>query len=312
MRIAILVALLISIAPPALAQGDSRSITMPLPGRIRISAQWDTLFHTGTDGYVPLLDTPSGPVPFPTVATFTSWSNVLTVDVDMRDAVFRAILPFTYEWVRSPVINTESPALGNIALEGFANVDLGAREHRLLMGGGLSLPTADPAAAPTMARLIAWEASFRNAPIWTDSSLTLSPAIDYRLAVPWLWVQAIAAVPLFIPTSGRGGPLARGAVEVMLSLDVTVALRLMNVVDLGVSFLAWTMPSGVGYSPPSPYAIDLGQTAVTVRLQTDPEIESPLFGGAELIVDLDREWGPTGTPGKVWGLRGYIGGRIDV
>jgi hypothetical protein len=97
----------------------------------------------------------------------------------------------------------------------------------------------------------------------------------------------------------------------MMQLDVSGAVRIVDIVDVGVGLLAWALPSGAGYTRGT-VAPDLGQTALSFFVRTDPELDAPVMGGAEFILDLDNSWGPTGDNGKFWGLRLFIGGRFDV
>ena len=307
-----LVALLVA-ACAGHAAAQDRAITMPPPGRTRLSARWDTVFHTGTDTFasLPLPGTLASP-------RFTSWSNVLSIEVDLGDALFRTVVPMTYEMISEggPLFGPASQAeLGNVQLEGYANIGVGARAHRLLLGGGVALPTATDQGSGNWVRLLAWETSFRGAPLWAEQALSVSPSIDYRFAIPWLWIGATGTASVFFPIAANGGPqvLARGRVELMLALDAAIALRVLDMVDVGVSFLAWALPTGVGADSLDPLRfVDLGQTALTLSVRSDRLLDAPVFGGVEMIFDLDHEWGPTGAPGKLWGLHAFFGGRLDV
>ncbi len=302
--------------PLTLAQG-AIAFGAPADGSFRLSAQWDTAVFTETAA--------SG---LGTAVNVTSWSNLFSFELDTGDFVGRVVLPLGYlRSALSPAPATGSGAsdqaeLGNVELEGYASIVLGA-EHRLLIGGGVALPTAtdqpcDSGACSgtgAIVRQISWVATFRNAPAWANQAFTLWPSVDYTLGVPWVLVHASAAIPIFFPTSSRigGGPIVQhGNVDLMLSLDVSGAVRIVNVVDVGASFLAWALPSGVGYSPGPGRTIDLGQTALSFFVRTDPELDVPVNGGAEFILDLDNSWGPTGDTGKFWGLRFWLGGRFDV
>ena len=280
----------------------------PADGAIRIAPRWDTfVFTTSTDA-----------AGFRT--TFDAWANLFGADVDIGEALFRLRVPVGY------FANTTSAGgmsrrydqaeLGNVELEGYADIPLGP-EHRLLIGGGLAAPTAtDPACGGVgcssngyITRAFSWASSFRNAPAWADQSFTVYPAIEYTLGVPWVLVRAIGSIPIFFPTSSDvGGPLRRGNVELMMQLDVSGAVRIVDVVDVGVSFLGFALPSGAGMAG-NP---DLGQTAMTFFVQTDPELDFPITGGAEFILNLDNAWGPTGDSGKFWGLHFHLGGRFDL
>lgn len=307
---------------PAFAQSEPtpRAITMPPHGRVRVTARWDSYLHTGTVTQAEVIFGGGPSFIVPETVTYTSWSNVLSVDVDVGDALFRATAPMSYELVERSGFSTFPPfrfdqaELGDLSLEGLANADLGLREHRLLIGGGVSLPTATDPGSGLQVRLVAWETSFRNAPLWVDQAIGVWPTVDYRFAIPWLWVSAVMTVPVFFPLAATGGPqpLSRGSVEVMVDIDANVALRVLDTVDVGVSFLAWALPSGAVRDPHSVPWIDLGQTALTLSVRSDPLLDAPVFGGAELILDLDGRWGPTGAPGKLWGLHAFLGARIDV
>ena len=217
------------------AQGD-RAVTMPPPHRVRVSARWDTVFHTGTETIAGLTS------PIMLTSTYTPWSNILSVEVDTGELLLRTTIPMSYEVVQTtrPFERTQDQAeLGDIALEGLANVPLGVREHRLLIGGGVALPTATDQTIGTQIRLVAWESSFRNAQLWVDQAVSIWPTIDYRFAIPWLWVGAVVTVPVFFPLASNGGPqpLARGSIEVMVQVDASVALRVLDLVDVNISFL---------------------------------------------------------------------------
>jgi len=136
-------------------------------------------------------------------------------------------------------------------------------------------------------------------------------------------VNATAAIPIFLPTHGDYGgavlgnvatyapgeaQIARGNVEMMMTLEVGAALRLGNIVDVGASFLGWALPSAAGVRG-NP---DLGQTAIALSIRTDDALDFPLGAGFEWILDLDNAWGPTGGDRRFWGGHAYIYGRFDV
>lgn len=280
----------------------------PADGAIRISPRWDTFVFTSSQN--------AG------FASFTTdvWANVFGADVDIGEAVFRLHVPLGYFATSASGGGTsrrsDQAELGNVELEGYADIPLGP-EHRLLLGGGVALPTGtDPACSGAgcssngyIVRGFSWASSFRNAPAWMDQSFTVYPGIEYVLGIPWVLIRVIGSVPIFFPTSSDvGGPLRRGNVELMFQLDMSGAVRIVDIVDVGVSFLGFALPSGAGLAG-NP---DLGQTAMTFFVQTDPELDFPITGGAEFILNLDNSWGPTGDTGKFWGLHLHVGGRFDL
>ncbi len=294
----------------SVAHDDSRAFGAPADGVVRFSPRWDTIVFTEGRS---LFGGGTG--------STTSWASLFSLEVDLGFLVLRAIVPFSFGHLSNTVagrtMNDDQAELGNLTFEGYANIELGP-EHRLLVGGGIALPTATDQRCGSfsegcirgpLVRTIAWVTSFRSAAAWADQSFSIVPTAEYRLGIPWFLFSAIGAIPVFIPTDSRlGGPLARGNVELMLALDVSGAVRIVNIVDVGISFLAWAMPSGAGMMG-NP---DLGQTALSFFVRTDPELDAPITGGAEFILDLDNSWGPTGDNGKFWGLRLFIGGRFDV
>lgn len=280
----------------------------PAEGVIRFAPRWDTFIFT------------QGQSSGAGSSTLTSWANLFSLEVDLGFLVLRGIVPlgFIHSSSTTAGISTsdDQAELGNLTFEGYANVALGP-EHRLLLGGGIALPTAtDPRCSGSFScirgpivRAISWISSFRGAPLWAEQSFSIVPTAEYRLAVPWVLFSAIGSIPIFIPTdSNTGGPLGRGNVELMLALDVSGAVRIVNIVDAGISFLGWAMPSGAGLMG-NP---DLGQTALTFFVRTDPELDSPVNGGVEFIVNLDNGWGPTGETNRYWGLHLWVGARFDV
>lgn len=287
-----------------------RAFGAPPDGSIRIAPRWDTFVYTGSQdaGF----------------ASYTTdvWVNVFGADVDIGEAVFRLNVPLGYYALTGRgggmSVRSDQAELGNVELEGYADIPIGP-EHRLLIGGGLALPTStDPyCASPgcngrgAAVRLGSWVTSFRNAPAWAEQSFGIYPQIEYTLGVPWVLVRAVGSIPLLIPTNsdlGGGLVLHRGNVELMMQLDVSGAVRIVEAVDVGVSFLGWAQPSGAGVAG-NP---DLGQTAMTFFVQTDPALDFPITGGAEFILNLDNAWGPTGDDGKYWGLHLHVGGRFDL
>ena len=305
-------------------------------GEARITPRWDNFLFTGnhTDTLgVGTADTGG-----------TEWASLFSAQADFRTFVINLAIPlaFGHSWATTTVggasrtTNDDQAELGNIELEGYANVDIGS-EHRLLIGGGLALPTAtDQLNFPTTGSLGtpvslrgipvrqgAWHTSFRNAAAWADQAFTIWPTASYRYATDWLLVRASGSIPFFLPTRGTygaavlGAPLAfspgettvaRGNVEVMFELDVSGAVRLGNIVDVGASFLGWALPSAAGMMG-NP---DLGQTAVSLFAQTDEALDFPLGAGFEWIIDLDNAWGPSGGDRRFWGAHAYIYGRIDI
>jgi hypothetical protein len=306
-------------------------------GEARITPRWDHYLFTGnhtTGGGAATLDTGG-----------TSWAAPLSIQADFRSLVVNLTLPmaFLHEWNTSNVANVHQTddqfELGNLELEGLANIDLGT-EHRLLVGGGIAIPTATDQLSDTMGartlnaygaivRSAAWHSSNRNPLAWADQTFGLWATGAYRWASEWVLVRASGSVALYLPTHGAfaggvggggaaiiqpsiyapgEGMVARGQVELMMSLDVSGAIRIQNMIDAGVSFLGWALPSGAG-APMNP---DLGQTAVTLFVQTDEALDFPLGGGFEWIFDLDESWGPTGNDRRFWGAHAYIYGRFDI
>jgi hypothetical protein len=251
----------------------------------------------------------------------TSWANVFSGQLDFNQWVVNVAVPVGFAHLNTTALggsSTDDQAeLGNIELEGFADIDLGP-EHRLLIGGGIALPTATDqltvGATGTfrgqVVRTVAWATSFRNPAAWADQSFGLWPSASYRFASEWVLVTATGSIPFFFPTnSDVGGPvLHRGNVEMMLTIDVAAAVRIVDIVDAGVSFLGWAMPSGAG-AMGNP---DLGQTAATIFVRTDDALDLPVGGGFEMIFNLDNGWGPTGDSGKLWGAHIFLYGRFDV
>jgi len=248
----------------------------------------------------------------------TSWANVISAQADFNSFVLNFAVPLGY--VRSSTsvagisTSTDQAELGNIELEGLADIDLGA-EHRLLIGGGVALPTATDQLNTTsftgyVVRSAAWATSFRNPAAWADQSFGLWPTASYRFASDWVLLRATGTIPIFFPTQGNlgGALLHRGNVEMMLSCDIEGAVRLFNILDAGVSFLGWALPSGAGMRG-NP---DLGQTAATIFVRTDDALDLPIGGGFEMIFNLDNSWGPTGDQGKFWGAHIFVYGRFEV
>ena len=316
-----LIALALACALPATtsAQGLSFTPGAAPTGAYRFTARWDTYAHgqTATSGAAPAVSS----------TTITAWTNVLSAQLDLGAMVLRTALPLAYarRATRTTVLGTSTESsddqaeLGNVGLEGLASIDLGSPEQRLLIGGGIALPTATDQRRDAfdvrglLVRQVAWRTSFRNAAAWAEQSFTLWPSIEYRYAGPWVLVSVQGSIPIFLPThSDVGGPLARGMAEVMLALDVSGAVRIEDVVDVGASLMTWAMPSGAGYHPGGGSGTpDLGQVAASIFVRTDDALDLPVGGGAEMIFNLDNEWGPTGDDGKFWGFRIFVSGRFD-
>jgi hypothetical protein len=315
-RLALLLAVIATAAAvPASAQDLSSSPPMRPDRAYRITPRWDTyVFSTGTSSAT-------------TESRTNAWANVFSTQVDLGAVVLRLAVPLAFADFSSRItilgVTTSSHSsqaeLGNIELEALADIDLGSPDHRLLIGGGMALPTAtDPLQSDgtdfrgAAIRIFNWATSFRNAAAWSDNSFTIWPTVEYRLATPWILFTASVALPLFLPTQSRvGGPLHRGNAELMFTSDITGAVRLLESVDIGASFLAWALPSGAGYHDASGAQPDLGQTALTLFVRTDEAIDSPVGGGFEMIFDLDNSWGPTGDDGRFWGAHIFVTGQID-
>lgn len=329
-RIGALVVLWLSLAGVAQAQDLARGApAMPPSGVTRITPRWDNYLFTGnhTEALAGGTSDVGG----------TLWASALSVTADFRDFVLAMNIPlaFTHQWFSTniPLVGTttnysDQAELGNIELEGFANIDLGP-EHRLLIGGGLALPTATDQVNPMsgrgfLTRQAAFHTAFRNPAAWADQAFTLWPTASYRYAIDWLLVHATGAIPIFFPTHGDYGSavvgppggffapgeaaIGRGNVELMLTLEVGAAVRLGNLVDVGASFLGWALPSATGVRG-NP---DLGQTALAFSVRTDEALDFPLGAGFEWILDLDNAWGPSGGDRRFWGANFYVYGHFDV
>lgn len=311
-----MVALLAGAACPAAAQDLALSPPSRPPGAYRITPRWDTyVFSQGDSSAI-------------TETRTTSWANVFSMQADLGALVVRLAIPISYAetTTRATVLGVSTTShddqaeLGNIGAEALANIDLGTPDQRLLIGGGLALPTATDQLPSDrsqirglLTRAVAWRSSFRNAAAWQEHSFTLWPTAEYRLSVPWVLFTAEVALPLFIPTNSRvGGPLLRGNVELMFTFDVTGAVRILDVVDVGASFLAWALPSGAGYEDAAGGRPDLGQTAITLFVRTDDALDAPIGGGFEMIFNLDEDWGPTGDDNRFWGAHIFLTAKIDA
>jgi hypothetical protein len=252
----------------------------------------------------------------------TSWANMFSASADLGEFVFALAIPLGYAHSTTSVAgvsrSSDQAELGNIELEGFADIDIGP-EHRLLIGGGIALPTATDqlgsgggfgGVTGYAVRQVGWRTSFRNPAAWADQSFGIWPEIAYRFQSEWVLLTATGSIPFFLPTSGSSGGavLQRGNVEMMMMLDVAGAVRILDAVDAGVSFLGWALPSGAGVMG-NP---DLGQTAATIFVRTDDMLDLPVGGGFEMIFNLDNSWGPTGDSGKFWGAHIFVYGRFDV
>lgn len=327
--------LFVALAPRAHAQ-DVGFGAHPRPTSFaRVTARWDNYLFTGNHS----TDLGAGT----SDVGGTLWASSLSASADFGAFVVNLSIPmaFTHTWFSThgvPLIAdtqtfSDQAELGNIELEGFADIDIGP-EHRLLVGGGLALPTATDqynlagAGGGTtqtrgfFTRQAAWHAAFRNPAAWADQSFTLWAAASWRWATDWLLVHATGSIPFFLPTHGDYGgavigpvvfapgerTIARGNVEVMFQVDAGAALRLGNLVDIGASFLGWALPSAAGVMG-NP---DLGQTAIALQIQTDDALDFPLGAGFEWILDLDDAWGPSGTDQRFWGAHAYITGTFDV
>lgn len=310
------------LASPAAAQGHELAAPVRSAGEYRVTTRWDSyVFSAGRSELG--LDSRS-----------TSWANVLSAQLDVGALTVRLSVPLAYidgerhsTFASMPfAVHYDQAELGNISVEAFGAVDLGTPEHRLLLGGGLAAPTATDQAAGDpldltgrIIRASAWLSSFRNPAAWQEHSFALWLSAEYRLSVPWLVVTAAAALPVFIPTDSRvGGPRLRGSVEMMVTVDVSAAVRILDIIDVGAAFLAWAMPSGaVGAAPPAILlrpglgVPDLGQTAVTLFVRTDDALPFPIGGGFEMLFNLDETWGPTGSQDGYWGARVFLTARID-
>jgi len=248
----------------------------------------------------------------------TSWANVFSAQADFNQFVLNFAIPLGFGHTSTSVVGistgTDQAELGNIELEGLVDIDIGA-EHRLLIGGGIALPTATDQLTSTyttgnLVRSAAWYTSFRNPAAWADQSFGLWPTANYRFASEWVLFRATGTIPIFFPTQGDlgGAVLHRGNVELMFSCDIEGAVRLFDILDAGVSFLGWALPSGAGarFNP------DLGQTAATIFVRTDDALDLPIGGGFEMIFNLDNTWGPTGDSGRFWGAHIFVYARFDV
>lgn len=329
-RSALIIPLALALLAPAAAHAQDLGFgahAVPT-SEARITPRWDNYLFTGnhTENIAGGTSDVGG----------TLWATGLSVQADFRTFVVAMNIPiaFTHTWFATnlPVVGSRSDysdqtELGNIQFEGFANIDLGA-EHRLLIGGGIALPTATDQASPSsgrgfFTRQAAFHSTFRNPAAWADQSFGIWPTATYRYAVDWLLVHATGSIPIFLPTHGDYGgavlgtvnlwapgetTVARGNVELMLNLEVGAALRLGNIVDVGASFLGWALPSASGMMG-NP---DLGQTALALSVQTDDALDFPLGAGFEWILDLDNAWGPSGGDRRFWGAHAYVYGRFDV
>lgn len=251
----------------------------------------------------------------------TVLASAVSGEVDLDAAVLRLAVPLAFE------ARASQAELGNVELEALGSVNVGDRAHRLLIGAGVALPTGTDTASPCTdfvlcpgrgyaVRSLAWAASFRNGPAWAEQALTVWPSLEYRFAAPWVFVTFVASAPIFFPMSGVGGPypLTRGRVELMLSIDASAGIRFGEILDVGLAWLGWVIPSAlhVPVFPGASAFYDVAQTALALSIRSDDALRSPVGGGIEMIFDLDDPWGPTGASGRLWGARMFVHGRFEL
>lgn len=257
------------------------------------------------------------------VSDVTVLASAVSGEADLDVAVLRLSVPLAFV----TQFRDDQLELGSVELEALGSVEVGDRAHRLLIGAGVALPTGTDTASTCTdfvlcpghgypIRSLAWAASFRNAPAWAEQALTVWPSLEYRFSAPWVFVSLTAAAPIFFPMSGVGGPypLARGRVELMLSIDASAGIRFGEIVDVGIAWLGWVIPSAlhVPMFPGASATYDVAQTALAISIRTDDALPSPVGGGVEVILDLDDTWGPTGASGRLWGARLFVHGRFEI
>lgn len=307
---------------PATPPPRPAAFAAPAVGQLRLAARWDTFLYVGSASrYDPQV---------------TQLANEMTLSLDFGSVLVRGTLPFAYANVPADVDTIDRSEVGNTSLEGYANVALDTTQ-RLLIGGGVVLPTGtDPNCLSGCThqgmnvRTRAWQISFRDGALWADETVTVAPAIDYTLGIPWFLLHVVGSVPIFFPIDpdvGGPQPAARGAVDVMPSLDLSVALRIEHWIAIGASFLGWVIATVNENTPtrpdvmvgtlvlPSTRVGQYAQAAITGFVRTDPELDAPIGGEIEVIYDL-HSW-HTNAPfeaylGQTWSIHASIHGRFDV
>lgn len=300
----------------------------PAVGTLRLSAAWSSAFS------VLAVYLEDGTLSF-RHPTFVM-AHALSVSLDFGSLLVRGTLPFGYlsEWQR----DIDNAEVGNASVEAYADVPLDPTQ-RLLLGGGLVMPSGtdptclDPCSTTGMrVRTRAWQITVRDGAAWSDETVTLVPTVDYTLGIPWFLLHAAASVPIFFPIDPNIGgpqPAARGAVDVMPSLEIQAAVRVEHWVDVGASFLGWviaTVDDATALTPPPPTGVPVivgwdrhvgqrAQAALTAFVRTDPELDAPVGGALELLFDLDA-WHTT-EPfayrlGQSWSIQASLHGGLDV
>lgn len=232
-----------------------------------------------------------------------NWANLVSGGVDFGEFGARAWLPFAYGAGRVDLggfgsVHTDSFMLGNVALEGFYDVSLSDHmQLRLLARLGLPTSNANDNVGTALAAGLSGGVTFWDPRYWPTGVVTPGIGAEFSMREDVYLINAMATADVLIGTRDGGRSAGwSGETHFHTQLMVEGAYRIGNVIDVGLRAmggLTWTRLRD---------GDDAGALALEPFVQTDPELDFPLYGRLGLILNLDNGNGPTFESGRLWGV----------
>lgn len=231
-----------------------------------------------------------------------NWANLLSGGVDFGEFGARAWLPFAYGSARDDgpfgSVQIDGFMVGNLALEGFYDLELSDRAQlRILARLGLPTSTAADSAGAAVAAGLSGGVTFWDPRYWPAGVVTPGVGAEFSFREDVYLINAMATADVLIGTrdGGRGAGWS-GEAHFHTQLMVEGAYRIGNVIDVGVRAMGALTPTRFRDGD------DAGALAIEPFIQTDPELDFPLYGRLGFILNVDNGNGPTGEDGRLWGF----------
>ena len=231
-----------------------------------------------------------------------NWANLLSGGVDFGEFGARAWLPFAYASgsfdTGAGRFHTDGFMVGNLALEGFYDLQLSDRAQlRFLARLGLPTSTAADNSGASLAAGLSGGVTFWDPRYWPAGVVTPGVGAEFSFREDVYLINAMATADVLIGTrdGGRGAGWS-GEAHFHTQLMVEGAYRIGNVIDVGVRAMGALTPTRFRDGD------DAGALAIEPFVQTDPELDFPLYSRVGFIFNLDHGNGPTGEDGRLWGF----------
>lgn len=236
-----------------------------------------------------------------------SWANLLSGGIDAGEWGGRVWVPFAYGSARVGSSNLDGFMIGNIALEGFYDLQLD-RDLQLRLIARLGLPTSSAASdnGTQVAALFAGGVTFWDPRYWPAGVVTPGVAAELSYLDDLFILNGMATADVLIGTRDGGRAAGwSGETHFTSQLMVDFSFRIARIVHAGLramTALTWTRLRDND---------DAGALAFEPFIATDPALDFPVYGRLGVILNVDNHLGPSFESGRVWAVHLTAGVNLE-